>query len=89
MQLSGLAPGMVNLSAFLIGSATLIWLMLKMSGRTTRIATIAWVCIMVLCLGYLAIDKLIGVGYTKGFYAVLALTLATGTAGGFALRRTR
>ena len=66
------------------------WLALKVTKNPhSRVALVAWICGSILSLGYLAIDKLIGVGYTKGFYGVIALTLVTGVGGGLALRKYR
>jgi high-affinity nickel permease len=87
---SGLAPVAVYVSAFLIGLLGLLWLVssvLKWTGAAKM--GIAFAAVTSICVGYLAIEKFVGVHYTAGFYWAVALMLAVGVGAGLALRRSR
>jgi hypothetical protein len=87
--MSGLAPITVYLSFALLGVVGLVWLGLRIAERSSRPAGIAFASMGALCFGFLALDKFVGVGYAKGFYMAVALTLVVGLAAGLALRRPR
>ena len=88
--MSGLAPSTVLICLAVVSVLGLVWLVLKLTRNPNAgVMAIVWFCAAALCLGYLAIDKLIGVGYTKGFYVLVSLTIATGLGCVLALRRAR
>jgi len=88
--MSGLAPMAVFLSAAAIGATGMLWLASRiLKWSAARIFDIAFAGVTAICIGYLAIDKFVGVGYTKGFYMSLALFATVGVLSGLALRRAR
>lgn len=88
--MSGLAPAAVYLSACLILGIGALWLVAKLlKWPSTRTVGVVFLAVAALCIGYLSIEKFVGVHYTKGFYLAIALTALVGTGTGFALRRGR
>jgi len=88
--LSGLAPAAVYLSACLIGGVGALWLIAKLfRWPSTRTLGVVWVAVTALCVGYLSIEKFVGVHYTQGFFLALGLMAVVGTGTGLALRRGR
>ena len=88
--MSGLAPAAVYLSACLFLGIGALWIVGKLfRWPSTRTIGVLWVAVAALCVGYLSIEKFVGVHYTKGFYLAMALTALVGTGTGLALRRGR
>ena len=88
--MSGVAPISVYFTAALLAALGMLWIALKLTKhKATRIAGIAWVAAAAASVGCLVIDKTVGVGYTKGLYLSIALTISVGILSGLALRRGR
>ncbi len=88
--MSGLAPASVYLSACLILGTGVLWVVAKLlKWPTTRTIGVVLLAVATLCIGYLAIEKFVGVHYTQGFYLAMALMAVVGTGTGLALRRGR
>ena len=88
--MSGLAPITVYLSAALILGFGLLWVVAKaLKWGTTGSIGVLFAALSAICIGYLAIEKFVGVHYTTGFYLAVALMLAVGLGAGLALRRSR
>jgi hypothetical protein len=87
---SGLAPIAVYLSAILIGCLGLLWIVSKLlKWSAAGMIGVAFSAVTLLCVGYLAIEKFVGVHYTTGFYMAMALFLIVGIGTGLVLGRTR
>lgn len=88
--MSGLAPAAVYFSACLILGIGALWLVAKLlKWASTRTIGVVFLAVAALCIGYLSIEKFVGVHYTKGFYLAMALMAVVGTGTGLALRRGR
>ena len=88
--MSGLPPFAVYLSAALIGGIGVAYLIARLRRvQTARSLGIAWLAVSFICLGFLALDRLVGVAYSQGLYMAISLTVLVGTAAGLALRRAR
>jgi hypothetical protein len=88
--LSGLAPIAVYLSVSLIVGLGLLWVVAKaLKWGATYVIGLALASVSTICIGYLAIEKFVGVHYTSGFYMAVALMLVVGVGAGLALRRNR
>jgi uncharacterized membrane protein len=88
--MSGLAPAAVYLSAVLIAVCGVVWFVAKATKQAwTAIAGVTFAAVSTVCIGYLAIEKFVGVHYTKGFYMSASLLVVVGVVSGIALRRNR
>jgi hypothetical protein len=88
--LSGLAPAAVYLSACLILGIGALWVVAKLlKWPSTRTVGVLFLAVTGICVGYLSIEKFVGVHYTQGFYLAMALMAVVGMGTGFALRRGR
>lgn len=80
----------VYIAAALMGAVGLLWLVAKaLNWDSAHIIGIAFAGVAAICVGYLAIEKFVGVGYTRGFYMSMALVAIVGALSGLALRRAR
>ena len=88
--MSGLAPVTVYLSACLIAGLGLSWIVAKtLKWSSAGLLGIVFAAVAVICVGYLTIEKFVGVHYTSGFYMAVALMLVVGVGTGLSLRRNR
>ena len=89
--MSGLAPATVYITLGVSAALGLAWLIARIVKANTvaRHLGVAFWGATAICLSFLVLDKMVNVGYSKGLYAAIAITVAVGIAAGLTIRKAR